>query len=60
MQVERVHYAGLPGSPDYERCQRYLGGNAGGVFAFDLVGGHDAAKQLRTVSLSSTAHIWQG
>ena len=49
MQVERVHYAGLPSHPDYKRCQKYLGGCAGGVFSFDLRGGDVAAKQLMKV-----------
>ena len=46
LQVERVHYAGLPHHCCYKRCQKYLGGKAGGVFAFDLHGGDAAAKKL--------------
>lgn len=48
-QVAKVHYAGLKGHEDYQRCQQYLGGNAGGVLAFDLQGGDAAAKAVLQV-----------
>jgi O-acetylhomoserine (thiol)-lyase len=43
-EVGRVDYAGLPGSPHYERAQRIYGGRPGSVFAFSLAGGLPAAE----------------
>ncbi|WP_334143415.1 bifunctional o-acetylhomoserine/o-acetylserine sulfhydrylase [Rhabdothermincola sp.] len=46
-QVERVQYAGLPGSPWYERAQRYTGGRgAGSVPAFVITGGVEAGRRF--------------
>jgi O-acetylhomoserine (thiol)-lyase len=46
-QVERVQYAGLPGSPWYERAQRYTGGRgAGSVPAFVIKGGVEAGRRF--------------
>jgi O-acetylhomoserine (thiol)-lyase len=46
-QVERVQYAGLPGSPWFERAERYSGGRgAGSVPAFIIEGGRDAGQRF--------------
>jgi len=46
-QVERVQYAGLPGSPWFERAERYSGGRgAGSVPAFIIKGGRDAGQRF--------------
>ncbi|NGN65769.1 aminotransferase class I/II-fold pyridoxal phosphate-dependent enzyme [Streptomyces sp. A7024] len=42
--VTRVHYAGLPDHPSYERAQRLLSGGAGGVLSFDIAGGREAGR----------------
>ncbi|MCX7985482.1 MAG: PLP-dependent transferase [Bacteroidales bacterium] len=34
--VVRVSYPGLPNSPYFDRCQRYLSGKAGGLLTFEL------------------------
>jgi O-acetylhomoserine (thiol)-lyase len=44
--VEGVRYAGLPSSPYHSLAQRYLPLGAGSIFAFDLAGGRDAARQV--------------
>ena len=41
--VERVRYAGLPGSPYAPLVARYLPGGAGAIFSFDVAGGRLAA-----------------
>ncbi|WP_020670571.1 bifunctional o-acetylhomoserine/o-acetylserine sulfhydrylase [Amycolatopsis nigrescens] len=43
-EVERVYYAGLPSSPDYEAARKYLPGGAGAVLSFDLRGGVEAGR----------------
>ncbi len=46
-QVERVQYAGLPGSPWFDRAERYSGGRgAGSVPAFIIEGGRDAGQRF--------------
>jgi O-acetylhomoserine (thiol)-lyase len=46
-QVERVQYAGLPGSPWFDRAERYSGGRgAGSVPAFIIKGGRDAGQRF--------------
>ncbi|AHH17865.1 putative O-acetylhomoserine aminocarboxypropyltransferase/cysteine synthase [Nocardia nova SH22a] len=45
-EVERVHYAGLPGSRWHEAARRYLPRGAGGVLAFELTGGAAAGRRL--------------
>jgi methionine-gamma-lyase len=43
--VERVYYPGLPSHPQYElACQQMVGG-FGGMLAFEMKGGYDAAYQ---------------
>ncbi|MBV9279499.1 MAG: O-acetylhomoserine aminocarboxypropyltransferase/cysteine synthase, partial [Chloroflexi bacterium] len=44
--VERVRYAGLPGSPYQPLVRRYLPRGAGAVFSFDLAGGREAGKRF--------------
>jgi O-acetylhomoserine (thiol)-lyase len=44
--VESVRYAGLPASPYHALAQRYLPKGAGSIFAADLKGGRDAAKNV--------------
>ncbi len=56
-QVESVQYAGLPGSPWYERAQRYSAGRgAGSVPAFIIKGGLDAGKRF-VEGLSLHSHV---
>jgi O-acetylhomoserine (thiol)-lyase len=46
-QVERVQYAGLPGSPWFDRAERYSGGRgAGSVPAFIIEGGKEAGQRF--------------
>jgi O-acetylhomoserine (thiol)-lyase len=46
-QVESVQFAGLPGSPWYERAQRYTHGRgAGSVPAFIIKGGVEAGRRF--------------
>lgn len=52
--VESVSYPGLPSSPDYELCQKYLKGNASGVISFNIKGGRPAAaKFMDSLKLAS-------
>ena len=44
--VERVRYAGLPGSPYQPLVDKYLPKGAGAVFAFDLHGGREAGQKF--------------
>jgi methionine-gamma-lyase len=44
--VDVCHYPGLPRHPDHERARRVLDGGFGGVVAFEVTGGDDAATQL--------------
>jgi O-acetylhomoserine (thiol)-lyase len=44
--VERVRYAGLPGSPYRPLVEKYLPRGAGAVFAFDLRGGREAGQRF--------------
>ena len=44
--VQRVAYAGLPGSPWYERSLKYAPNGAGSVLAFDIVGGQEAGRRF--------------
>jgi methionine-gamma-lyase len=41
--VERVYYPGLPSHPQHELAQRQMPGGYGGMLAFELKGGYDAA-----------------
>ncbi|WP_158891054.1 O-acetylhomoserine aminocarboxypropyltransferase/cysteine synthase family protein [Amycolatopsis anabasis] len=45
-RVERVHYAGLPGSPWYDAAKRYLPDGVGAVLAFEIAGGADAGRRF--------------
>ncbi|MEB3701601.1 O-acetylhomoserine aminocarboxypropyltransferase/cysteine synthase [Candidatus Bealeia paramacronuclearis] len=45
-QIEKVHYAGLPGSPYFKRAQKYSPQGISPVFCFDLKGGYDAGVKL--------------
>ena len=46
-QVERVQYAGLPGSPWFDRAERYSAGRgAGSVPAFIIQGGREAGQRF--------------
>jgi O-acetylhomoserine (thiol)-lyase len=45
-QVERVHYAGLPGSPWHKAAKRYLPEGAGAVLAFELEGGVESGRRF--------------
>ena len=52
--VESVSYPGLPSSPDYELCKKYLNGNASGVISFNIKGGRPAAaKFMDSLKLAS-------
>lgn len=44
-EVKRVHYAGLPSHPDFELAKKYLPLGPGAVFAFDLEGEGDSARE---------------
>jgi methionine-gamma-lyase len=44
-KIERVHYPGLPTHPDYDLAKRQMTG-FGGMLAFDLKGGLEAASQF--------------
>ncbi|MFB6889051.1 trans-sulfuration enzyme family protein [Kitasatospora sp. NPDC056327] len=54
--VGTVHHPGLPGHPDHELARRLLPDGQGGVFAFDLAGGREAARtfvgEVRLASLA--------
>ncbi|HEU5103044.1 MAG TPA: aminotransferase class I/II-fold pyridoxal phosphate-dependent enzyme [Roseiflexaceae bacterium] len=41
--VERVHYPGLESHPQHELARRQMTGGFGGMLAFELKGGYDAA-----------------
>lgn len=43
--VERVLYPALESSIDHARCRDYFGGRGGGVLAFTMKGGIDAARR---------------
>ena len=45
-QVEKVHYAGLPSSPWFDRAKKYAPNGAGAVLAFDIKGGLEAGKRF--------------
>ncbi|MFI6846520.1 aminotransferase class I/II-fold pyridoxal phosphate-dependent enzyme [Kitasatospora sp. NBC_00085] len=54
--VTAVHYPGLPAHPDHELARRLLPEGHGGVLAFDLAGGREAARALtESVRLASLA-----
>ncbi|MFJ6378772.1 trans-sulfuration enzyme family protein [Kitasatospora sp. NPDC092039] len=54
--VAAVHYPGLPTHPDHERARRLLPDGHGGVLAFDLAGGREAAATFtESVRLASLA-----
>lgn len=44
-RVERVHYPGLPSHPQHELAQKQMDG-FGGMVAFELAGGYEAARDL--------------
>lgn len=44
-RVRRVHYPGLPSSPDHDRARRFLGGT-GGMLSFELDGGAAEADRF--------------
>ncbi|GAA4651741.1 bifunctional O-acetylhomoserine aminocarboxypropyltransferase/cysteine synthase [Kistimonas scapharcae] len=45
-QVEWVNYAGLPDSPDYQLCQKYLKGQPSGILSFGIKGGQVAGARF--------------
>jgi O-acetylhomoserine (thiol)-lyase len=45
-QVERVHYAGLPGNRWYEAGKRYLPDGVGAVLSFEVKGGLEAGRRF--------------
>ena len=51
-QVDRVHYPGLPSSPDHARAKAFFDGSGGGVLAFEVRGGAAAADALLAVRAS--------
>ncbi|MFJ4184833.1 trans-sulfuration enzyme family protein [Kitasatospora sp. NPDC089509] len=54
--VTAVHYPGLPSHPDHELARRLLPAGHGGVLAFDLAGGREAARAFTgAVRLASLA-----
>ncbi|WP_371522386.1 PLP-dependent aspartate aminotransferase family protein [Kitasatospora sp. NBC_01300] len=54
--VGAVHYPGLPGHPDHDLARRLLPDGHGGVLAFDLVGGREAARTFtESVRLAALA-----
>lgn len=57
-QVARVYYAGLPSHPQHDLAKRQMSGG-GGVLAFDLKGGKEAAWALidATELISITANL---
>lgn len=44
--VDWVRYPGLKTDPEYERCEKYLGGKGGGMVVFELKGGVDAGLKF--------------
>ncbi|MFD8704766.1 trans-sulfuration enzyme family protein [Kitasatospora sp. NPDC059648] len=54
--VSAVHYPGLPSHPDHDLARRLLPDGHGGVLAFDLAGGREAARVFtESVRLASLA-----
>ncbi|MFH8381325.1 trans-sulfuration enzyme family protein [Kitasatospora sp. NPDC018058] len=54
--VSAVHYPGLSTHPDHDRARRLLPDGQGGVLAFDLSGGREAARTFtESVRLASLA-----
>jgi O-acetylhomoserine (thiol)-lyase len=45
-EVESVNYAGLPGSPWYDRGQKYAPKGTGGVLSFEIKGGVEAGRHF--------------
>jgi cystathionine beta-lyase/cystathionine gamma-synthase len=43
--VTRVYYPGLPSHPQHELARRQMSGGFGGMLAFELKGGYDAAER---------------
>ncbi len=44
--VERVYYPGLPSHPQYELARQQMVGGFGGMLAFEMKGGYNAAYQV--------------
>jgi methionine-gamma-lyase len=44
--VERVYYPGLPSHPQYELARQQMVGGFGGMLAFEMKGGYDAAYNV--------------
>ncbi|MFL5355098.1 trans-sulfuration enzyme family protein [Archangium sp.] len=55
--IERVHYPGLPGHPDYQVATQVLEGGFGGMVAFDIrgAGRPDCFRFLEAVKLARAA-----
>jgi O-acetylhomoserine (thiol)-lyase len=45
-EVEWVRYPGLPGDPQFERAQRFLGGRGGAMVVFGIRGGKVAGQRF--------------
>lgn len=45
--VDAVHYPALNSSPSKKLCDRLLSGRGGGMLAFEVAGGRDAARRLQ-------------
>ncbi|MBF6328042.1 bifunctional o-acetylhomoserine/o-acetylserine sulfhydrylase [Nocardia transvalensis] len=54
--VERIHYAGLPSSPWYERGKQLAPKGVGAVIGFELAGGVDAGKRF-VEALTLHSHV---
>lgn len=53
-KVSWVNFPALESSPDYEKCQKYLGGKTCGVVSFGVKGGRNAAmKFMDSLSLAN-------
>jgi O-acetylhomoserine (thiol)-lyase len=45
-RVDWVRYAGLPGSQDHQRLERYCAGRASGILSFGIKGGREAGARF--------------
>jgi O-acetylhomoserine (thiol)-lyase len=54
--VEKVHYAGLPSHPHFERARKYLPRGAGAIMSFEVKGGREAGRKF-IESLQLFSHL---